>query len=135
MKFKYAIISDNAFGDEAGRTNIIQTYDIILTKGFPAMHPRLTITTKYELEDTDDKKKKYVQLLKIVEQKTGRDIFKATQNVTPEEGKANHIEFISKIVGIQFEKEGKYNIEIKLDDEKIDSDASFLVKQVSNGRN
>ena len=72
MKLRFAIVCDNAFTDSQGRLSIVQTFDNISAPGFPAIHPRISIVTSYILEKSDDKSREYKQILKIVNNKTGK---------------------------------------------------------------
>lgn len=125
MKLKFAIICDNAFTDESKRLNIIQTFDIITATDFPAIHPRLTVVTNFELEKSDSKDKPYVQEVKITQRETGRVIATNTVTTKPENPDVKNIQFISYFIGLPFREEGFYDVDISL--EKSSHKTSFYV--------
>ena len=114
MKLNFAIICDNAFTDKTGRLNIIQTFDSITTPGFPAIHPRLTITTSFKLEDSDSRTKDYIQTVIIEQRDPKKAIARLETTNKPMEGIKN-IQFVAYFVGIKFDQEGIYDVKIKLD--------------------
>jgi len=120
MKLKFIIICDNAFIDQGGKLNIIQSFDNIATPGFPAIHPRLSIVTRWEFEEGDDKLIGHKQKLIIAEEKTKETI-------------AEPPEYINNIIGLKFDREGLYKIHVYMDGEKSEDEASFEVKLDQTG--
>ena len=73
MKLRFIIISDNAFADETGRLSIIQAFDIIKAPSFPAIHPRLSIVARWDLENDAEKRQSHKQEIIIREKNSGKE--------------------------------------------------------------
>ncbi|NMB91949.1 hypothetical protein GYA37_03855 [candidate division WWE3 bacterium] len=114
MKLNFAIICDNAFTDEVGRLNIIQTFDVIFAPNFPAIHPRLSIVTNYALEEKDKKDEEYKQTLTIINSSAKEPIISLENVVTPKVGKERNIQYITNIVGLSFPVESVYEVSARV---------------------
>jgi len=133
MKLKFIIICDNAFTDTAGGLYIIQTFDVIKTPGFPAIHPKMSIVTKWEFEQKDDKESVHKQKLIITEEKTGNEIAKTPEKeLISKRGKTKSLQYISNFRGLKFDKEETYKIQVYMDGEKAKEEESFEVKLEGN---
>lgn len=135
MKLQYVIICENAFTDEAGRLTIVQTFDIIKTQGFPAIHPKMTIVTKWRFESSDAKDKPHSQRIEI----TSQDDQKKPFLVIPEfaltakdKDHNNYLQYISNLQNIAFHKPGKYQVKIFMDGKEArEVDTIFEVQKES----
>lgn len=132
MNIKFAIVCDNAFVDAQGRLNIIQTFDNISTPGFPAIHPRVSIVTSYSLENSDDKTAEYKQTLKIINIKTGKEVYKRERAIKPLAGRDSSVQFITNIVGFAFPNEGRYEITTQLNEKPFGTVASINIHKDTN---
>ncbi len=117
MKLKFAIVCNNAFTDSNGRLNIVQTFDNINTPGFPAIHPRFSIVTSYEFENGDSRRKDCTQILKIIHEGTGKEVATIKKTLSPKKSDSQ-IQYIANFIGLPFEKEGKYLVELTLNKKK-----------------
>ena len=113
MKLNFAIMCDNAFTDQQGRLNIIQTFEGLVSPEFPVVYPRLTIVTNYSGEKDDVIGQDYNQLLSI-KNKSDKEITKVNLKV-PYNGLQNNIQLISYIEGLPFKEDdiGICKVEIK----------------------
>ena len=132
MNLKFAIVCDNAFTDPEGRLNIIQVFDTIFAPNFPAIHPRLSIVTSYSLDKGDNKTEEYKQLLKIVNTKTGKEMFKLERAIKPNAGRDSYVQYIANIVGVTFPNEGRYEVLTQLNEKDFGTVASISVNKESN---
>lgn len=112
MKLNFAIICDNAFIDKEGRLTVVQTFNIIKSQSFPAIHPRLTVVTNYS-SDNDDPTQELEHLVRILDP-DGKEI---SNLVIKREGVKKETQFISYFSGLPFEKPGIYKVEILLNNE------------------
>ncbi len=120
MKLGFAIICDNAFTDGDGRLNIVQTFDTLRASSFPAIHPRLTVVTNFELEKEDSKSKEYTQKTVIKQRDTGKEIASAQGATKPSGEETRSIQFISYFIGLPLDllpgkKDGFYDVEIDIE--------------------
>lgn len=133
MRLKFIIVSDNAFTDKEDGLNIIQTFDIIKTRGFPAIHPRISVVTKWEFEPADDKKSPHKQKLIIIEGKTGNKIAETPEReLTAGSEGTKSLQYINNFMGLKFDREGTYKIQVYMDEEKNKEEASFEVRLEGN---
>ncbi len=131
MKLRFIIICDNAFTDESGRLNIVQAFDIIKAPGFPAIHPRLSIVTRWDFENEGEKKRSHKQGLVIFEKATGKELVKIPERpLTPKPGQDTSLQFINNISGLKFDSAGTYQIQVNLDDKQ--EEVSLEVKKEPN---
>ncbi len=130
MDLKFAVICDNAFTDGTGRLNVIQIFEIIYAPKLPAIHPRLSIVTKYQLEKTD--KNEFAQELEIVEGTKNKKIFEISRSIKSKPKNGKFIQFITNIVGIRFDAHGTYNVNLTLNGKKFPKATSFEVLKPPN---
>ena len=132
MTLRYVIICDNAYTDEAGRLNIIQVFDTINATGFPAIHPRLSIVTKWDFEEGDDKEANHKQKLVIIEKNTRKEIFNKERELTAKSGRDKSLQFINNIIGLKFDQAGVYEVQVSMDGKKTEDNTNFEVKSENN---
>jgi hypothetical protein len=132
MKLKFAIVCDNAFVDSDGRLSIIQAFDTIFAPNFPAIHPRVSIVTNYSIESDTHKSPEYKQTLKMINVKTGKEIFKMERAIKPSAGRDSYVQYIANILGVTFPNEGKYDIVAQLNGEDFGTVASIKVSKETN---
>jgi len=131
MKLRFIIISDNAFADETGRLTIIQAFDNISASGFPAIHPRISIVTRWDLNSEEEKMMTHKQTIAIYEKSTGNEIAKTPERtLKANPGHDSSIQFINNIIGIKFDRAGVYQVKVQMDDEI--EDVNLEVKQAPN---
>lgn len=123
MKLKFCLTSENAHVGKDEKLTITQIFDNIVASEFPAIHPQMSIVTKWEFEEKDNKNKSYTQILTIINNETNKEIIKPV--TTQLSGSSTDVEFLQFIVNIQgliLDNPGIYTIKIKLGNkiEKID---------------
>jgi len=126
MKLNFTIICDNAFTDQQGRLNIIQIFEHISSKSYPATYPRMVIVTNYSVTE-EEKNKEYIQILEITERKT-KKVLSTTNpiSIVPTEN-VNNMNYLCYFNGLTFTDPGDYDVTIKINGGKIGS-VSFLVE-------
>ena len=107
-KLSFAIICEHAFIDQGNRLTIIQTFDEIKAKNFPAIHPKLAVVTNYISDERDPEKN--IDHLVIISDPDGEKIADLPIKRTGIEKKT---QFISYFNDLPLKKPGTYNIEIK----------------------
>lgn len=108
-KLNFAIICEHAFIDQGNRLTIIQTFNRIKAKNFPAIHPKITVVANYlsEKKDPDISLHHLVSIL-------SPDGEKITELPIERQGIDLETQFISYFSGVPFKKVGKYKIRIEL---------------------
>jgi len=132
MKLNYALTCDNAFTDESGRINIIQTFENIKASDVPAIHPKFTVITNYLFENDSEKGQEYTQLIELFFHDSNEMIASLSTKATPPSASTS-INFIGYFVGIKFEKYGIYDIKIKLNGGDVKT-LSIVVEKDGNNK-
>lgn len=132
MKLKFAIICNNAFTDGEGKLNIIQVFDIIFASGFPTIQPQLSVATKYDFEEDNNKEKEYKQILVFIQEKTGKELLKAEKTIKPVRDKKGGLQYVVNVIGFVFPDQGKYTVRASLNGEDFGEIASLEVKKQPN---
>ena len=130
MKIKFAIVCDNAFTDNDGRLNIIQTFEIIRAASFPAIHPKLTVVTKVELESKEIAVETISQSTEIVEHNSGKVLIKSEPKEMNVSQKKN-VQFIAGFIGLKFDKPGEYDVYLVINKKKTEKVTSFSVERIT----
>lgn len=115
MRSNFTIICDNAFTDKEDRLTIIQVFTRINAVKFPALHPRFTIVTNFSPEKTDLKKE--FNHAVVITNPDGKEIIKAKTPSWVVNDIGKDFQFIHYFTGIIFEKEGRYTINITINNE------------------
>ncbi len=127
IELNFAHLCDTAFLSQTGRLNIINIIEYINVEKLPNVYPRLTLVINADLP-----KGKHKIKIRIVRQIDKHEVTKLEQNL-PSKGEAT-VGMVSQIMNIKFDEEGKYGIEIWIDDEpmkQLDL-AVRLVRSINN---
>ena len=115
MRLKFCLLGESAFVDNAQRLSITQIFDYIESVSFPAMHSRMSIVTKWEFEENDDKTKDYIQKLTIINNNTNKEILDPVESSLRSTSKDNQfLQFIVNIQSLILPDEGEYTIRVAL---------------------
>ena len=126
----FLIICDNAFVDGRGRLSIIQTFETINTTKLPAVHPRVTIVGKFEINNNQGQtENRLTQETAIVEKSTGNVVMKINDSFDLKPG-ARYSQIISQFIGAEFKNEGVYEARMTLSD-GTKASREFNVKKIS----
>ena len=132
MKLEFIIVCDNAFFDRSDRLSIIQAFDLIEAPSFPAIHPRISIATKWNFEKGDDKSIAYKQKLVIIRKKTGKTIFETAERKLTAKPQDISLQYINAVSGLKFDSEGVYKVRVFMNGKKQEREASLNVKTKEN---
>ena len=119
IKLNFFHVSDNAFFSKEKKLSVIQIFENIEAKSFPAMHPELAISFNFNGEKRNHKVK-----IEIISPERNDVIAKVEQEIeiTHENGMAN---IVAKIIGLIFPVEGQYKFIITIDDDFVD-DSNYI---------
>lgn len=133
MKLKYIIVAENIYTDNEGRLNINQAYDIIYASSFPAIHPKISIVTRWMFEKKDNKKLTYKQKIKIVNSKNNKVVLETDEfGLRANEKNNKGLVFISNITNIELDTSGIYKIFVYMNGKLEKETAAIDVKKLEN---
>lgn len=126
MELDFVIIANNAFVDKNGRLSVIQTFDSITSDGFPAIHPQMSIVTKWSFKNNNEKNKTHTQEI-IIKNESGKPIGPSLKKSLRVENGGDHLQFIANIVGLKFDDPGKYTLDVIMDDKKFETNTAIKI--------
>lgn len=119
MKLRFCLVSENAFFAEDNKLSVLQMFEKIQSSGFPALQPKMSITTRWEFERKDDKNIEHIQKLEIISKKDGKNLIEPVEKPLKAHGEnSEYLQFLVNINGLVFKHEGKYSIKVSIDDNK-----------------
>jgi len=120
-------VSENAFFSKDNKLNVIQIFEKINSKSFPALHPDFAISLNF-----NGGKGFHKVLVEIISDEDNNKIaeIKKDVEITKEKGMAN---FIAKVIGLIFPEEGKYKIKVSIDNDFV-NDSNYITLTKENGR-
>ena len=123
VKLNFIILCDNAFFAEPDKKlNIMGSFDTINSSGFPAIHPRMSVVISVDNIEQGN----HIEILKIT--KDNLEIINTKTNFSKSE--SGRHQFIHNLLNVKFPQEGKYNVEVFIDDQFIGSTAMNTKKNI-----
>lgn len=129
MELDFIIICDNAFTDETGRLNVIQAFDTINASNFPALHPRMSVVTRWNFTSEQNKGSSHTHRLDIIDEVSNKNIADSSGILTAQPGKNRYLQIINNFVGLKFDHPGRYKVHAYIDGEKSSKETYFEVSK------
>lgn len=128
MKLNFLHLSDSAFFSQEGKLNIIGIFDKMSAPNFPAIS-----SFALSLGISGDRGS-YNLTVRIIHSETNKKLLEISSSVNvpivikETGGSAN---FVAKLVGVAFEKEGRYLIQLDVDGEPLECDHILIFEKIS----
>lgn len=116
-KLNFLIVCESAFlADISKNLNLINVFDTISTNGFPASHPKFSVATSFETTSGSHKET-------LIIKKGIIEIIKTENSFVGDKHR-----WINNLFNIKFPEEGRYEVNLYIDNTLIGSTYLDLIK-------
>jgi len=136
MECTLALLADAANREEGGKLNVLGVFDVIYSDKFPYAMPQFYVVVRLTAGPAEYGTKKDVQLILL--DPDGKAIGKIGGKgtvPTPDGGGRANLELILRMVGVPFEKPGRYAIAVVVNgEEKHSIPIEVIQRKTTTGR-
>jgi len=125
MKLNFLHLCDIAFFSQEGKLNVIGVFDRMMSKDFPAISSFCLVL------GISGNKGNFKLRAEIVHSETNERVLEIKQDsieIKEDGGSAN---FVAKLLGVSFKRDGKYLIKVYIDEKPVNNDHSLVFEKYS----
>ena len=123
IKLNFLHVCENVLISQDGKISVIGVFNRLLTKGWPAIHPKFSVVTNISTSLEE-----YIEVVEIISPEN-KTIAKAKNKIIINK-KGQSSNFVADFTNIVFPIEGKYKIRVSVNDKIISEDNYYIIVRI-----